>query len=277
MADTLSRLIEMDDNIKLQPEEEGKEFGYFPFEELPLVTTQVVEEVIKCEIGNINIQHTDPIEINTDIHLPLKDDKLVKLQESDPHTKQLRKQWENKNLDQSTYPMENKHPKTKTCRPWTLVHTHSSSRHPKRLSPHLSTQQTRPQWIEKNLCISKKQIPLEVHEETSVSTLHKLPGLCKTQHQNPAAEKQTLLITTPTNGIHSNGPNRRVPPSVQQRQQNCLNCSMHAHRIHVLHSTEKQTRRRHDKSLHPPYMLYFWTIKKDPHRQQHRVQKQTLD
>ena len=107
LADTLSRLIEMDENIKLQLEEEGKEFGYFPFEELPLVTTQVVEEVIKCEIGNINIQHTDPIEINTDIHLPLKDDKLVKLQESDPHTKQLRKQWENKNLDQSTYMMEN--------------------------------------------------------------------------------------------------------------------------------------------------------------------------
>ena len=96
LADTLSRLIEMDENIKLQPEEEGKEFGYFPFEELPPVTTQVVEEVIKCEIGNINIQHTDPIEINTDIHLPLKDDKLAKLQESDPHTKQLRKQWKTK-------------------------------------------------------------------------------------------------------------------------------------------------------------------------------------
>ena len=107
LADTLSRLIEMDENIKLQPEEEGKEFGYFPFEELPLVTTQVVEEVIKCEIGNKNIQHTDPIEINTDIHLPLKDDKLAKLQESDPHTRQLRKQWENKNLDQNMYTMEN--------------------------------------------------------------------------------------------------------------------------------------------------------------------------
>ena len=92
LADTLSRLIEMDENIKLQPEEEGKEFGYFPFKELPPVTTQVVEEVIECEIGNINIQHTDPVEIDIDIQLPLKNDKLVKLQESDPHTKQLRKQ-----------------------------------------------------------------------------------------------------------------------------------------------------------------------------------------
>ena len=107
LADTLSRLIEIDGNFKFQPEEEGKEFGYFPFEELPPVTTQVVEEVIKCEIGNINIQHTDPIEINTDIHLPLKDDKLAKLQESDTHTRQLRKQWENTNLDQNTYTMEN--------------------------------------------------------------------------------------------------------------------------------------------------------------------------
>ena len=57
LADTLSRLIEMDEDIRLQPEEEEKEFGYFPFKELPLVTTQVIEEVIECKIGNINIQH----------------------------------------------------------------------------------------------------------------------------------------------------------------------------------------------------------------------------
>ena len=107
MADTLSRRIEMDENIKLQPEEEVKEFGYFPFKELPPVTTQVIDEVIECEIGNINIQHTDPVEVNMDIHLPLKDEKLVKLQESDPHINQLRKQWKNKNLDQNMYTMEN--------------------------------------------------------------------------------------------------------------------------------------------------------------------------
>ena len=63
--------------------------------------------MIECEIGNINIQHTDPVEINVDIQLPLKDEKLVKLQESDPHTKQLRKQWEKKNLDTNSYTMEN--------------------------------------------------------------------------------------------------------------------------------------------------------------------------
>ena len=66
-----------------------------------------LEEVIECEIGNINIQHTDPIEVNTGIHLPLEDNKLVILQESDPHTRQLRKQWEDKNLDQNAHTMEN--------------------------------------------------------------------------------------------------------------------------------------------------------------------------
>ena len=102
----LSRLIEMDENIKLQPEDKGKEFGYFSFKELPPATTQVVEEVIECEIGNINIQHTDPVQVNIDITLPMKDEKLVKLQESDPYTQQLRKQWTNNNLDKNMYTME---------------------------------------------------------------------------------------------------------------------------------------------------------------------------
>ena len=272
LADTLSRLIEMDENIQLQPEEEGKEFGYFPFEELPPVTTQVLEEVIVCEIGNISIQHTDPVEINTDIQLPLKGDKLAKLQESDPHTRQLRKQWESKNLDQNTYMMENNILKQKLvdyCKKWTIVHTHSSSRRLKRLSSDPSTRQARPQWIQENLCIFKKQVPLEGHEESSIPTLHKLPSVCKTQHQNPTVKKRTLLITTPTNGIHSNGPNRRIPPSIQQGQQIRPDRSMHAHRIHILHPTEKQTCRRRNKSIYRPHMLYFRTIKKNPHRQRH--------
>ena len=70
LADTLSSLKEIDENIKLQPEDKGKEFGYFPFKELPPVTTQVIEEVIECEIGNINIQHANPIDGNIDISLP---------------------------------------------------------------------------------------------------------------------------------------------------------------------------------------------------------------
>ena len=106
LADTLSRLIEMDEDIKFQPEEEGKDFGYFPFEELP-PTTQVVDEVIECEIGNINIQHEDPVEISTEITLLMKEEQLVKLQKCDPCIGQLRKQWSEDNLDKNIYTMEN--------------------------------------------------------------------------------------------------------------------------------------------------------------------------
>ena len=101
LTDTLSRLIEMDENIKLQPEEEGKEFGYFPFEKLPPVTTNVIEEVIECDIGNIKIQRTDPVDINIEIELPMKDEKLAKLQECDPHIKHLRKQYSENILDKN--------------------------------------------------------------------------------------------------------------------------------------------------------------------------------
>ena len=60
----------MDDDIKLPLEEEGKEFGYFLFQELPPATTNIVEEVIECEIGNINIQHPDPVQKDITITLP---------------------------------------------------------------------------------------------------------------------------------------------------------------------------------------------------------------
>ena len=139
LADTLSILIEMDKNIKLQPEEEGKGFGYFPFEELLPVTLQAREEVIESEIGNINIQYPDPVHVNNDISLPLKDEKLVKLQESDPHTKQLRKPWENNNVDKNVYTHGKQHPQTKNHRQQTSLHTHSSSRYLKRLPTHPST------------------------------------------------------------------------------------------------------------------------------------------
>ena len=55
----------------------------------------------------LSIHHTNPIETNIEIQLPLKDEKLAKLQESDPHIRQLRKQWDNNNLDSTSYTLEN--------------------------------------------------------------------------------------------------------------------------------------------------------------------------
>ena len=180
LADTLSRLIEMDENIKLQPEEEGKEFRYFSFKELPPVTTQVTYEVIECEIGNINIQHTDPIEVNMDIHLPLKDEKLVKLQESDPHRNPLRKQWENKNLYQNMYTMENNILKQKLIDNGLLYTPIVVPDILKDCLFILAHDKQGHNGFRRTYASLKKQIPLERHEEINTSTLHKLPSLRKT-------------------------------------------------------------------------------------------------
>ena len=108
LADKLSRLIEMDEDIKLTPEEEGKEFGYFPFEELPPATTQVVEEVIVCEseVSDIRIQHTDPITKPTDIELPMPTERFLTLQKADPTIKKLTQQWDDRQLDTNIYLLE---------------------------------------------------------------------------------------------------------------------------------------------------------------------------
>ena len=67
----------------------------------------MVETISTGETGILSIHHTDPIETDREVQLPLKDEKLVKLQESDPHIRQLRKQWDNSNLDTTSYTMEN--------------------------------------------------------------------------------------------------------------------------------------------------------------------------
>ena len=49
LADTLSRLIEFNESIRLPEEEPGYKFGYTPFEELPPARVTVIEEVIISE------------------------------------------------------------------------------------------------------------------------------------------------------------------------------------------------------------------------------------
>ena len=90
LADTLSRLIEFDERIKLPEEEPGYKFGYTPFEELPPARVTVIEEVIISENQGdqspetLKIQYTDPIEKDIEIELPLTNSKMKELQEQDP-------------------------------------------------------------------------------------------------------------------------------------------------------------------------------------------------
>ena len=85
LADTMSRLIQIDPEAKLQPEQEGYEFGYHAFEDM---------EPIEYETNTIDSTTSkDPIPLpGEEIKLPLEDEKLKELQQKDNFARKL---WRN--------------------------------------------------------------------------------------------------------------------------------------------------------------------------------------
>ena len=82
LADTTSRLIQIDPEAKLQPEQEGYEHGYHAFEDM---------EPIQCETNVVDSTDLkDPIPLPGDeIRLPLEDKKLKELQQWDKFCKEV--------------------------------------------------------------------------------------------------------------------------------------------------------------------------------------------
>ena len=109
LADTLSRLIKVDSDVKLPEEKEGEEFGYIPFERLPTAQVETLEEVWINEVtkDKVTIKHEDPIEQNININLPLTNQKMKELQEQDPKVSHLRKLWSESKLNKTLFTMEN--------------------------------------------------------------------------------------------------------------------------------------------------------------------------
>ena len=108
LADTLSRLIEIDGDIQLPKEAEGQEFGYVPFEQLPPVQAETLEEILINEIskGKLSLQFDTPVMENIEIQLPLTDQKMKELQEQDPKVSHLRKLWSQNKLNKNLFTME---------------------------------------------------------------------------------------------------------------------------------------------------------------------------
>ena len=120
LADTLSRSIELDKSIKLPEEEPGYEFGYTPFEQLPLARVTIIEEFIINENqsdqspGSLKIKHNDPVAKDIEIELPLMNSKMKELQEQDHLVGRLRKQWSEKKINKEHFTMEEEILKKKT-------------------------------------------------------------------------------------------------------------------------------------------------------------------
>ena len=109
LADTLNKLIEVNSDIKLPEEEEGHEFGYVPFEQLPPAQVEVLEEILINEITNdkVTIQHDTPIQKDIEIDLPLTNQKMKELQEQHPKVSHLRKMWSQGKLNKNLFTLEN--------------------------------------------------------------------------------------------------------------------------------------------------------------------------
>ena len=82
LADTMSRLIQIDPEARLQPEQEGYEFGYHAFEDM---------EPIEYETNVVDSTTLkDPIPLpGEEIKLPLEDEKLKELQQKDELCKEI--------------------------------------------------------------------------------------------------------------------------------------------------------------------------------------------
>ena len=87
LADTLSRLIDTDPDLKQQPELEGHEFGKYCFKALPKARGSVSHAKIggdTAEIFEIQITYDNPKNSELLVELPLEDDKFTSLQENNP-------------------------------------------------------------------------------------------------------------------------------------------------------------------------------------------------
>ena len=109
LADTLSRLIEVDNDVKLPEEKEGEEFGYIPFEKLPPAQVEVCQEVWINEVtqDKVTLKLQDPVQQNIEINLPLTNQKMKELQQQDPKVSHLRKLWSESKLNKTLFTMEN--------------------------------------------------------------------------------------------------------------------------------------------------------------------------
>ena len=85
LADTMSRLIEIDSQVQQEPEPEGYEFGYYVFDNLPNIEVTNIELTINS-ITDIKTRDTSGHNFQG---FPIDNDVLQKLQQNDVFCKKI--------------------------------------------------------------------------------------------------------------------------------------------------------------------------------------------
>ena len=94
LADMLSRLIDIDPDVELQPELKDYKFGHYAFETLPKAKGKTVHEIITSLDGvdmcEINITYDNSENSPYSVKLPLSNEKFSCLQDKDLKVRQLK-------------------------------------------------------------------------------------------------------------------------------------------------------------------------------------------
>ena len=94
LADMLSRLIDTDPDVELQPELKDYEFGCYAFETLPKARSKTVHEVITSldgvDVCEINITYDSSENSPYSVKVPLSNEKFSCLQDKDLKVRQLK-------------------------------------------------------------------------------------------------------------------------------------------------------------------------------------------
>ena len=104
LVDTMSRLIALDPDNQLVDETEGFEYGYYAFDNIDPIETQVeINEMTNRKGGEIPVNLPDK-----EITLPMEDNKLIELQKKDKFCKNILNMLANNKLhNKNLYYIEN--------------------------------------------------------------------------------------------------------------------------------------------------------------------------
>ena len=94
LADTMSRLIDIDPQVQPEPEPEGYKFGYYTFDELPNLEVSNIESTL----NSITDTETGDASGNNFQRFPISNDILYKLQQEDAFCKNILNQIEKGNI-----------------------------------------------------------------------------------------------------------------------------------------------------------------------------------
>ena len=108
LADTLSHLVDIDPDARLDPENAGWEFGYYIFESLPKLSSEDIVQICKILSGE-NVIRPDPNiqqPFIQQLRSPLTLDQLGALQAQDDKCTTLTRMLENGELDPVAYGLQ---------------------------------------------------------------------------------------------------------------------------------------------------------------------------